>query len=197
MAYKDHAKAIEYWRQYNAKRRKPKVKQAREVAAEQGLTHYFTGAPCMHGHLAERRVKDRVCSECDRIKMAKLRKEQPKLVAEKKKQSYERNKKQHLSQKRSYRQANKGKINALVASRKKHIKQRTPAWLSDFDKLKMQCMYSVAAMLTRENKEPWHVDHIVPLQGKLVSGLHVPSNLQLMRGLDNISKKNKYEVTYA
>ena len=161
------------------------------------LTHYFTGNACVHGHFDVRRVKDRVCLECDRTKRAKLRKSQPEIMAAKKKQSYERNKTQHLEQKRNYRQANKGKINALVASRKKHIKQRTPTWLSDFDKSKIQCMYSVAAMLTRENKEPWHVDHIVPLQGKLVSGLHVPVNLQLMRGLDNISKKNKYEVAYA
>ena len=197
MAYKDHAKAIEYWRQYNAKRRKPKVKQAREAAAEQGLTHYTTGTPCKHGHLAKRRVKDRKCMECESTKMVKLRKEQPKLISDKKKQSYERNKEQHLKQKREYRQANKGKINALVAARKKHIKQRTPAWLTEFDRLKIQCIYSVAAMLTRENKEPWHVDHTIPLQGKLISGLHVPENLQLMRGLENISKKNRYEVAHA
>jgi hypothetical protein len=170
---------------------------ARADAIKAGLTHYFTGKECVHGHISVRRVKDRVCSECEAIKMAKLRKERPDLIAEKKKQSYERNKAQHLKQKRLYRQLNKGKVNALNAARKKYIKQRTPVWLSDFDKLKIQCMYSIAAMLTRENKEAWHVDHILPLRGDLVSGLHVPANLQLMRGLDNISKKNRYEVTYA
>lgn len=169
----------------------------RAEAVQKGLTHYFTGRECVHGHVNSRRVKDRVCAGCESAKMAKLRKEQPKLIADKKKQSYERNKEQHLKQKREYRQANKGKINALVAARKKHIKQRTPTWLSTFDKLKIQCMYSIAAMLTRENKESWHVDHVIPLQGNTVSGLHVPNNLQLMRGSDNISKKNRYEVTHA
>lgn len=72
---------------------------------------------------------------------------------------------------------------------------RTPAWLTDFDRLKIKCIYSVAAMLTRENKEEWTVDHIIPLQGKLVSGLHVPNNLQVMRGSENYAKINKFEVS--
>ena len=49
-------------------------------------------------------------------------------------------------------------------------------------------------MLTRENKESWHVDHIIPLHGKNVSGLHVPSNLWFVKGSENISKNNKFEV---
>ena len=102
----------------------------------------------------------------------------------------------NLAQKREYRQANKGKINFLCSMRKKVVKQRTPMWLSPFDRLKIKCYYSVAAMLVRNNKEPWHVDHIVPLQGKLVSGLHVPNNLQFLRGVDNIRKKNKFEVAH-
>jgi hypothetical protein len=101
-----------------------------------------------------------------------------------------------LAQKREYRQANKGKINFLCSMRKKVVKQRTPMWLSPFDRLKIKCYYSVAAMLARNNKEPWHIDHIVPLQGKLVSGLHVPNNLQFLRGVDNVRKKNKFEVAH-
>ena len=71
---------------------------------------------------------------------------------------------------------------------------RTPAWLTEFDKLKIRCIYSVAAMLTKENKESWHVDHIIPLHGNNVSGLHVPSNLWFVRGIENVLKNNKFEV---
>jgi hypothetical protein len=97
------------------------------------------------------------------------------------------------------RQLNRQKLRPEIASANaaKHraLKlQRTPAWLTDFDKLKIKCLYSVAAMLTRENNEPWHVDHVVPLQGRLVSGLHVPSNMQVLRGVDNIAKHNNFEV---
>ena len=86
------------------------------------------------------------------------------------------------------------KVAAYEALRRAKKLQRTPTWLTTFDKLKIECMYKIAAMLTRENEELWHVDHVIPLQGKLVSGLHVPNNLQVMRAIDNIAKNNKYEV---
>jgi len=96
--------------------------------------------------------------------------------------------------KKQYAQRNKAVINAAVARRKAAKLKRTPKWLTKFDKLKIQCVYSIAAMLTRVNNEPWHVDHVIPLQGDLVSGLHVPSNLQVMRGVENVRKHKKFEV---
>ena len=71
---------------------------------------------------------------------------------------------------------------------------RTPKWLTDRDHKVIWGFYKIAAMLTKHNGKPWEVDHIIPLQGKFVSGLHVPSNLQLMQGSDNRIKSNKFEV---
>lgn len=63
--------------------------------------------------------------------------------------------------------------------------QRTPKWLTLVDYLEIEDYY---------NKCPkgYHVDHIFPLQGTLVSGLHVINNLQYLPAKDNMSKSNKY-----
>jgi hypothetical protein len=93
------------------------------------------------------------------------------------------------------RQKLRPEIAAAGSANRRALKlQRTPSWLTDFDKLKIKCLYSVASMLTKHNNEPWHVDHVIPLQGDLVSGLHVPSNMRVLRGKENISKHNKFEV---
>lgn len=169
----------------------------RKTAMLQGLSHYWTGAPCTHGHTASRRVNDRVCAECDKAaKTARRTTFANEQVKQTRRESYQKHKEAALRAKKIYRSENKGKINALCAARKKIIKQRTPQWLTNFDRLKIRCMYQLAAMYTKENSESWHVDHVIPLQGVIVSGLHVPSNLRVVRGLDNIKKKNKYEVLH-
>lgn len=40
----------------------------RKEALARGLKMYFTGKPCTHGHIAERRASDRICSECNRVR---------------------------------------------------------------------------------------------------------------------------------
>jgi hypothetical protein len=173
------------------------IEISRKEAQAQGLRHYCTGKPCVHQHVALRRVNDRVCTECDKIVKTKLRatdaNEQIKKI---RRESYQKHKEASLLSKKIYRAENKGKINALCAARKKAVKQRTPQWLTSFDRLKIRCMYQLAAMYTKENNEPWHVDHVIPLQGKTVSGLHVPNNLQVICGLENIKKKNRYEAQH-
>jgi hypothetical protein len=70
--------------------------------------------------------------------------------------------------------------------------QRTPAWLTDIDFERINNEYRVAALLTKVTGSAWHVDHIVPLQGKMVSGLHVPSNLRVLPATENIRKSNNF-----
>jgi hypothetical protein len=96
--------------------------------------------------------------------------------------------------KRLWRKNNLGLVLADCAKRRAAKLKRTPKWLTPFDKLKIECLYQLAAMRNRESGQKWHVDHIIPLQGAFVSGLHVPDNLRVILAIDNMRKNNQYEV---
>lgn len=69
--------------------------------------------------------------------------------------------------------------------------QRTPPWV-DWDAVAR--LYDQAQRLSEQTGIPHHVDHIIPLQGKRVSGLHVQGNLQILTATENSKKRNHYEV---
>ncbi|CAB5194942.1 HNHc domain containing protein [uncultured Caudovirales phage] len=106
----------------------------------------------------------------------------------------EKNKEKILQQKKNYRENNPEKILADCAKRRASRIQRTPCWLTDKCLKKIETIYAKAKKLEEKTGIKHHVDHIIPLQGKLVSGLHVPSNLRVVTAKENISKNNKYHV---
>lgn len=94
-----------------------------------------------------------------------------------------------------YREAHRGKINAKTKKRYADKKQRTPAWLTEDDFWLMEQAYELADMRTKMLGFSWHVDHVLPLQGRLVSGLHVPDNLKVVPALENRRKSNSFIPT--
>lgn len=94
----------------------------------------------------------------------------------------------------SYRKRNKTKILAKTRKRQVAQLQRTPAWLATDDFWLMEQAYELAALRTQMLGYAWHVDHILPLQGKRVSGLHVPQNLSVIPAVQNYKKHNRFEV---
>jgi hypothetical protein len=97
---------------------------------------------------------------------------------------------------REYRQKNKAFCLALWHRRQKELLQRTPPWLTAEDAWIIQEIYLLAEVRTKATGAPWHVDHIIPLRGRTVSGLHVPANLQVIPWYENLRKSNHYEVGY-
>jgi hypothetical protein len=92
------------------------------------------------------------------------------------------------------RVVNSATINALTVKRRLAKMHRTPAWLTPDDFWLMRQAYELAALRTKMFGFAWHVDHIIPLQGKTVSGLHVPHNLQVIPGIENVRKANYFEL---
>ncbi len=87
---------------------------------------------------------------------------------------------------------NKDKVNAKWMKRDAAKKNRTPNWLTDDQLWMIEQAYDIAAKRTLSLGIPFHVDHIVPLQGKTVSGLHVPWNLQVIPAKLNQQKSNRF-----
>jgi hypothetical protein len=148
-----------------------------------------------------------------------LRKENREKFLEKNKQYYQRNKEARNKKSSEYHEKNKNKmaaaqkqyremnkdklkewralniekINAWNAKRRAARIQRTPAWLSDAQLNMIECFYFEAKTLEIKTGIKHHVDHIIPLQGKTVSGLHVPENLRVISAKENQVKSNCYE----
>lgn len=94
---------------------------------------------------------------------------------------------------KSYRQNNNERYNSLAAKRRAQKGNATPSWLTPEHHGQMLKFYEEAARLTRETGVIHHVDHIVPLQGRNICGLHVPWNLRVITMAENCSKGNRFD----
>lgn len=192
----------------------------RQVAIARGFKHYFTGALCLRGHLDERKTDRKYCLTCklekDREKNARPDVKAKRAaydrdrwendrdyLVEKNRRYYRENADAVNAQKRTYSARNREHLAAaqrawvienrhvvrhLNASRKKRIRLATPPWV---DHAAIRVVYAEAERLTIETGTVHHVDHIVPITGEAVCGLHVPWNLRPLPWRDNLSKKNK------
>lgn len=162
------------------------MKAKRKEARQANETYYFTGKPCKRGHIATRRAINGFCTECEKEKNNS--EDRKKYMAEYAEKNRDRIKKIASN----WQKNNKGKVNANTAIRHSQKMKRRPSWLSKEDKEYIRCLYQLSAMLNRESSTQWHVDHIVPLQGEAVSGLHVPWNLRVIPAKDNMKKGNRH-----
>jgi len=183
----------------------------REEAKKTGSKYYFTGQPCKHGHIALRKTKGS-CVECLKVEWAKgneTRAEyfkqynQSEAGQQAKAEYYERNKEvvklkamtRPNEQRQQYRKAWKEKhpeeVKASTKHRRDKHKQATPAWLTPEHKKQIRQLYVDAMTATKITGTAYVVDHIVPLRGEGVCGLHVPWNLQIMSRAENLKKSNK------
>lgn len=182
----------------------------RKEAQETKETHYFTGLPCKHGHVALRKTKG-TCMDCLKIEWEETNAKRallPKSEASKKagKKYYENNKEvvklralsrtpeDIIKYRKTWKAANPELVIANSKHRRTKHKQATPKWLTQEHKTQIKQFYLDAMLVSKVTGIPYAVDHIVPLRGELVSGLHVPWNLAVITREENSKKSNKINL---
>ena len=182
----------------------------KKEAIELGLKKFFTGIPCSHGHIAERYVVSRMCVVCASChNTADGKKEQAKIYRqnnqdkirqyridnrESRSEWLSSNKVRVLGYKKKYREVHKDTVLANNAKRRSYKKQRTVNWDDELTDLVTKEAYLLCELRQKVTGFDWHVDHVIPLSGKIVSGLHVWNNLAVIPAKENLSKKNSFTL---
>lgn len=167
----------------------------RSEAIAVGDDYYFTGKPCKRGHVAKRHVRTG-CYE--------YAKEIQKSYRERKAVSW-------AAKNAKWRQENKDRITEIDAEyRKKNktarkvqrLKYKTAkrarsvnTWNDEFDLLVFEEAQELCQLRASETGFLWHIDHMLPLRAKTVSGLHVAENIQVIPAVLNLLKGNKLMFT--
>lgn len=181
--------------------------RSRSEALSLGVRRYFTGRPCKNGHLEQRDIKHS-CLGCRRLKKEAYRKSEKGREALRKSQktpagraakaaqrvrrmerlradpiSLEMYRAKERERKKRYAETASGKAYRRRQNRAKEEKIRiaTPKW----------CDISAVNRFLDARPDGYHTDHIVPLRGKSVCGLHVLENLQYLPAQENLKKSNK------
>jgi hypothetical protein len=170
---------------------------SRKQAQLVGNIRYFSGKPCNKGHLTDRYTRNGECCLCSEIKW---RSEDKSSKAERVRKSYKRHREKRIAKSVEYAKLHRQQINkqsktcklawdrrnqksrnAIEAKRRASKLCATPSWanLEAIKEIYLRC------------PKGFHVDHIYPLQGKNVCGLHTVENLQLLPAADNLRKSNK------
>lgn len=163
----------------------------RQEAIVAGVPRYFTGKPCAHGHVAQRYVASKTCVECGNAAARTTKNKNPNKYLALIKNWQKANPDRVAEYQRRKNAKNPARRNMWTMNYRTAKVERMPSWLNDAHFLEIESVYTYCSALRKTGLD-YHVDHIVPLRGEDVSGLHVPWNLQVLPGSENMSKGNTF-----
>lgn len=160
---------------------------------------YFTGKPCLRGHISLRRTCCRSCIACEAVWREANKDARRKAHARHYMANTEKVKKANISWNRKnrerlkaqsaiWRASNRPRVNALEAARRSAKLLAVPKWADIGSILNI---YAEARRITDQTGIQHVVDHVIPLRGKNVCGLHVLENLRVIQATENSVKHNK------
>lgn len=168
------------------------------AAGRAGAATYYTGKPCRRKHMAYRSTSNQACALCAaenrRDKPADARARQNEQMRQWRTRNIDdqraRERSYHVADRersreraRQYQRDNPEKVCAAVKARARRNRLATPAWA---DLVAIKAFYLACP-------KGMHVDHIIPLRGKNICGLHVLENLQYLDAVENIRKGNRWD----
>jgi hypothetical protein len=127
------------------------------------------------------------CKECRSKRWKKYKSENSELVNERGRLSYRKNVEKRKAHDRKRNQRPERKAYRLARNRSKLVKHHS---LGKTYMNEVELIYKVTAFISKYEGTPYEVDHIIPIKGIGVSGLHVPWNLQILTQFENRSKGN-------
>lgn len=184
--------------------------KTRAEAKITGSKYYFTGEPCKHGHISPRKTKGS-CLECCKVEWEASKVTRADYFAAynkseagqaSKKRYYAGNKDKVIAAalarpkedadtyRKRWADANKEAIQANTNARRRRLRIASPKWLSRAHRSEIRAVYREAISMTASTGVKHEVDHIVPLNSEVVSGLHVPWNLRVITKVENRIKSN-------
>ena len=180
--------AAKRWRDANKEKARASVRAALSKKADEyrakAAAYYAANREKVLARLAAKYVRHPVSKMTEQEREAAAARK-----AEKSRAAHFSNHEKRLAQKRAWASANPQKGSAYAAKRRAARLQATPTWANEFF---IEEAYDIAKKRTDITGIQWEVDHIVPLDNKLVCGLHVEQNLRVIPMLLNRSKGNRH-----
>ena len=176
---------------------------SRKAAKTSGLKFYFTGKPCLRGHVDYRYANSTHCVTCNAEKSVAWVAENPERrreigrshMAERRAANPEWAKSSGLKAALLWQKRHPEKANARNAKRRASERNAMPGWVDEFDELVFAEATDLVQRRNLTTGIKWEVDHMLPLQAKTVSGLHVAENLQVIPQRFNSAKQNRLMYT--